>query len=232
MAAADGGQGVGDVDPDAPLHRGRDLGCRQDRRLLPVRQQRQHLPRRALPQHHRTAPLLDMVMNDRAVLAHREEEDLPPATSAIAAVKGSSALRTLAPSGTTARGTTALTRARSASVSRPTVTEVVAGHIGDHGHVAAVEAEPVLQDAGHGPSPTRRGRRPGSAGPGAAAKGPARSPVAMRGPGDRETIAGGHADPLAGRRHDVGDEAGGGRLAVGAGDRHDRHPHRLARGKR
>ncbi len=51
------------------------------------------------------------------------------------------------------------------------------------------------------------------------------------GAADEHPLGGGHADGLAGRGHDVGDHASGGRFAVRASNRHDRHPGGAAGGE-
>ncbi len=78
---------------------------------------------------------------------------------------------------------------------------------------------------------SRRARSPNTAGvrrPGAAARcasgcGPLQSPVSMRSPRIYTPSSAGHAHAQAARGQQVGNQATGGGLAVGAGHRHDRN---------
>ena len=99
--------------------------------------------------------------------------------------------------------------------------QVVTGHVGHHGHVVAVVAQALAQDAAagdleHGSVDRRvlehhlRRARPGHV---ALADQPAV---------DDDAVGRGHAHPPAGQLQDVGDHAHGRRLAVGAGDGEDR----------
>ena len=99
--------------------------------------------------------------------------------------------------------------------------EVVAGHVEDHRDVVAVVAEALAQDSAARHLEDREvdervlehgggGARPGGIGL------PDQAAV------DVDAVGGGQADLAAHALHDVGDHPGGGRLAVGAGDGHDR----------
>ena len=137
--------------------------------------------------------------------------------AAIAAVSGSSALRTAGPAGLT---TSTIVRFTFASVS--TVVDVVEAEVvpladvGDDRHVAEVERQAGAEDAApgrlqHGRLDRRvhQDRRCALAGPAAIAR---LDPPLV----DVDPVGAGHADGLAGRPQEVGDEPGDGRLAVGA----------------
>ena len=99
--------------------------------------------------------------------------------------------------------------------------EVVGGHVGDHGHVVAVVAEALAQDAAarhleHGRVHQRvlehhLGRLR-----------PAHVALLDQPPVDDDAVRGGHAHPPAHQLEDVGDHPDGRRLAVGAGHGDDR----------
>ena len=112
-------------------------------------------------------------------------------------------------------------------LARPEV--VPLADVGHHGDVAAIEPEPLAEDAAprrfeHGRlDPRVEQHHPGTLR--AAAIAGVDPAIA-----DPDAVGAGHADRLAGVADDLGDQPRGGRLAVDAGDRHDRHPAGLAFG--
>ena len=145
----------------------------------------------------------------------------------MAATRGSSAFRTAVPSRGTASTTTCLTLASWRMELMPPRPKVVAGDVQHDGHVVAVVAQTLAQDAAAGHLEHRevdgrvlehgRGR-----------SGPAHVALPHEPAVDEDAVGRGHADLAAHALHDVGDHPGGGRLAVAAGHGHDRDPRRRA----
>ena len=151
----------------------------------------------------------------------------PRQSRAMCATSGSSALRTAVPERGTASTTTALTAASWRRVVMPAQAQVIVGHVGHHGHVVAVVAQALAQDAAARDLEDGRVHRRvlqhhlGR---------PRARHVALldHAAVDDDAVGRGHADPPAHQLQDVADHAHGGRLAVGAGHGHDRDARRVA----
>ena len=100
--------------------------------------------------------------------------------------------------------------------------EVVAGDVQHDGHVVALVAEPLAQDAAAGHLEHGEVDASGSAARSMRERGPAHVAAPDDAAVDEDPVGRGHADLVAQALHDVGDHAGRGGLAVRAGDRHDR----------
>ena len=184
---------------------------------------RDHLAVPGVAEHDRAAALPEMLAQDGVVLLHAEEDDLAAGGSSHAGrplVVGVEHRLAVAED---RLGHDRLDLGQVVERVDAAQAEVVGGDVGDDGDVAAVEAEARAEDAAaggleHGVVDGRVLEHHLRAGRAAHVAGQDLGAV------DVDAVGGGHADAPAGRLHDVRDHPDGGRLAVRAGDRHDRDP--------
>ena len=140
-------QRVGDIDPQAAVEGGRNLAGKQETRLAPVFDDGDHLARRYFPQDHGSAFVPQVLANHRVICLHGEIEDF--ATRIARHLSGPLVV------GVQNGFTIAKDRLRYDGLDLREVgngvdsvlAKMIAGDVGDHSDIAAVETEPAAEDS-------------------------------------------------------------------------------------